>query len=418
MCGIIFAKSFQGHPVNEKIIDIYQDQYIRGRDGFGFAYQTIPRKKKEEPKIQVARGTTEAKILNNMQLFPSDMIMFHHRQPTSSPNKLSQTHPLFVSNNQLKHDYYLIHNGVMRNERTLKIEHEKAGFYYETDMAEEKKFNDSETLAIEFAMWIEGLTKEFRAEGSVAFIALQLNKEKGSAEKLFYYRNTNPIKFYRDQREMVLSSAGKGDEIDEDILHIIDLNDPKQKIKKTALEIKAGTYTYNSTKGESIYGNLPEEERLGVWQDRNYSGVSPAMREGEQAAIGFRSEVDDDIDLPPAITPSKERITLNEQIETTYEEAIAMLQDFIMLMNNVDDQAECPEYADKIADYLKEQHKKVEDLYPDILISESAQRMIEEDEKTKIEAPPTIINNLSDKPGSILDQVKRNLEKEEKEKEK
>ena len=102
-------------------------------------------------------------------------ILFHHRCPTSTPNISEMAHPILVDNPLLKSKYYLIHNGIISNEDEKKKEHNARGFIYTTEAVEqqvyqfaggnsvmyekESCFNDSETLAVEFALWNEGLVE-------------------------------------------------------------------------------------------------------------------------------------------------------------------------------------------------------------------------------------------------------------------
>ena len=161
----------------------------------------------------------------------------HHRNPTSSDNKLSQTHPIFVSNGSLKYDYYVIHNGMISNSDELRENHEKLGFIYNTTRTNrfsKEEYNDSESLAIETAMYIEKQTKEMMIEGSAAFIVVQTNKKTQKAVNIFFGRKDNPLKLAGRQGEIRLSSEGKGEEITEDMLYCFNIKSPS--LTKTNLD--------------------------------------------------------------------------------------------------------------------------------------------------------------------------------------
>lgn len=246
MCGLLGFFNFQIKdkktkketktkikPVNEELIEQLEDQISRGKEGFGI----LMINKKNE--IEIKRATEIAKALIDLYTTESPMIIMHHRNPTSSDNKISQTHPILVSNGSLKHDYYVIHNGIISNTDELKKEHEKLGFVYNTTRTNNfnrEEFNDSESLAIEIAMYIEKQTKEISIEGSAAFIVIQTNKKTKEAINIFFGRKDNPLKLAGRQGEIRLSSEGKGEEILEDTLYKFNIKSPS--LTKTNLDFK------------------------------------------------------------------------------------------------------------------------------------------------------------------------------------
>ena len=125
MCGLIGMFNFittnkktkkktKTEPVNKEVIEQLQDQISRGNEGFGIL---MINGKKE---IELKRATEISKAMLDLYMTESPMIIMHHRNPTSSENRLSQTHPILVSNELLKHNYYVIHNGVISNTDYLK----------------------------------------------------------------------------------------------------------------------------------------------------------------------------------------------------------------------------------------------------------------------------------------------------------
>lgn len=230
MCGLIYGQRKDNMPVGKAIVKRYQKQKMRGREGFGFI--TI-----DKGKISgIERFEKEDEALDALEKSRSSSILFHHRTPTSTPNYKDMTHPIVVKNDMLDKDYYLVHNGVIQNEDDLKAKHESMGFKYTTEMTEthtvktisgttEKsyyQFNDSESLAIEVALFLDGKQKTIEAEGSIAFICIEAEKD-GTVLNIHYGRNLgNPLVVEDNNDLFFLKSTGDGVKVDED--EIITLN--------------------------------------------------------------------------------------------------------------------------------------------------------------------------------------------------
>lgn len=211
MCGIVYYHSVGSHGVWKPILKRFNAQKKRGTDGFGFVAFDMNSKKlgkyflcETEKEVEDAlNGLKEVSGRNNG-------ILFHHRFPTSTPNLAECAHPILVSHAELEHDYYVVHNGIIRNDDKLKEEHNAIGYEYTTEIQEiegyltrksayqkavKTQFNDSEALAIELARFIEKKADKMEAQGTIAFIALQATKgEKAEIKKLFFGRNyQNPL---------------------------------------------------------------------------------------------------------------------------------------------------------------------------------------------------------------------------------
>jgi ribosomal protein L25 (general stress protein Ctc) len=237
MCGLITVISKSDQPINEAVMNQFEDQIQRGEKGFGSLMID------KDKKIKVLRATEKTKALLDLYMNPSQFIMFHHRFPTSSENKISQTHPILVSNKALKYAYYVTHNGVISNDDELKEEHEGIGFKYITERNKSlslTEYNDSECFAIELARYMEGLVTEVGATGSIAFVAVKANKKSGKAISLIYGRTTNPLNMTNDEHHIMLSSEGPGDEIEANIIYEYNL----ETIKTTAMDFKVKKYEY------------------------------------------------------------------------------------------------------------------------------------------------------------------------------
>lgn len=210
MCGILFSKRFDGKLARKLINKRYQTQKTRGQEGFGFV------EIQNGIVGQEFRSEEEKDIETCLKGSEAEEILFHHRFPTSTPNFVEATHPIRVSNKILKYDYYVVHNGIISNDSELKQKHNVMGFKYTTEMSktyttrgnvyEESMWNDSEALAIDFALAVE-TGKKMEAKGSIAIVALQFDKKTKKAVALYYGRNLgSPLKQEFNDAFLCLSS--------------------------------------------------------------------------------------------------------------------------------------------------------------------------------------------------------------------
>lgn len=241
MCGIIAAfntsaKKNHFESANDFIINQYEEQFSRGTQGFGII--RIDKKM----GVQVDRATEPTKFLIDLTIKKSDMIIAHHRTPTSTKNKLDQTHPILVSNKQLKFDYLVIHNGIITNTGALKTKHKELGYNYTTEYKDtfysqggyntvtrtydhgevnsRIKWNDTESLAVELALFIEGKIDTIENNNNAAFIVVQINKKTQKTSAVFFGRNgmASNLNMYKTKGVLRLSSEGIGEEVEENQL--------------------------------------------------------------------------------------------------------------------------------------------------------------------------------------------------------
>ena len=283
MCGIIggFHTGKDAPPVNEWALKTFEDQHERGMKGFGIVEW------KQDSKPVVLRACEPAKFMFDIHAKQYPMMLVHHRTPTSTPNWMDQTHPIVVHDGSLAHDYLVVHNGVLRNEDELYKEHtEVLGFQYQTALIDEKKkisFNDSEALAIEVARFIEKQVSCIGARGSAAFIALQLDKESGKVEELFFGRNEgNPLKMGKTRGKLHLSSEGEGDLIQPFILYSCKL-EGDMELSKRPMTFAAEPAYVAPTKptylaASSLASTYPDYTRTAADDDR----VSSRWRDEEE----------------------------------------------------------------------------------------------------------------------------------------
>jgi len=235
LCGIIYAKNLvSNHPVNNLLKILYQNQKYRGQQGFGFVGLNAGR-------IDIYRATDEKCIIKYLNEYHYDEIIFHHRLPTSTENTLKSTHPFLIEIADKK--YYFMHNGIIQNADELKEKHSRRGIVYaslleRSEGKEGTSFNDSEALAWDFCLWLNNKKKKIEAEGSVAFVCLETDKETNQALKLYFYRNdAAPLKIYKDKTLFLLASEGGYAETKKNWLYFWDYQ--KRHIRRCKfLEIK------------------------------------------------------------------------------------------------------------------------------------------------------------------------------------
>ncbi len=212
MCGIIaYIPKHKDAVAGLKILNQFQDQKDRGIQGFGLIEIA-------KEGVAIKRATETTKAILDLYQSKAPIGIFHHRQPTSTPNKMSQTHPILVSHKELKHDYYICHNGVISNDHALHLRHTgDLGYAYTTEREQGKTtmgyqtayrtFNDSEAFAIELARFLEGITEKMDIEGSAAFIALRADKKSHEPLALMYGRDDhNPLDFLETKDGILIAS--------------------------------------------------------------------------------------------------------------------------------------------------------------------------------------------------------------------
>jgi glucosamine 6-phosphate synthetase-like amidotransferase/phosphosugar isomerase protein len=303
MCGIIgaFHTGENKEPVNEIVLSQFEDQQERGVKGFGII------KIDDKRSYKVERATEGYKFMWDIHRDPVRCMVVHHRTPTSSDNKMAQTHPLVIDNGSLKFKYLFIHNGIIYNEDEVKKAHEALGFVYTTvdKSGIVEKFNDSEVMGIEIARFIEKQIDVIASRGSAAFICLQIDKKTDKVVKLFFGRNTNPLHMAKTRNILLLSSTGKGDDIEPMFLYECHLDD-KMKLSKRKLEFAPDppTSSYPSwhsyTPANITPRNLPLADlgrkrtaarvwENGHWKDDEYD-------DGYLTDFGHQGFADDELD--------------------------------------------------------------------------------------------------------------------------
>lgn len=260
MCGIVSVKKKNNNSVQKAVLKRYYQQKSRGTEGYG--YIVI-----DKGKASVKHAETEREIEGMIKQETSGHIIFHHRFPTSTINHRDCSHPIIVKNDILKSNYYVVHNGVISNPDELRIEHEKLGFKYTTDISIvkiiktrggevteilEDKFNDTEAFAIDIALYLDKQRFVIDSMGSIAFICVETDKED-NVLRIHYGRNEGSTLVLEENKGLQsIKSQGNGNSIEADMLHTVDY--------------KTDVLTLNDVEiGESYY----KKEKMGFDQESN-----------------------------------------------------------------------------------------------------------------------------------------------------
>jgi hypothetical protein len=282
MCGLVASfntspdKKKKAQDANQFIIDQFEDQHSRGVKGFGII------RIGKNMNVEIDRACETTKFLVDLYFKKSPIIIAHHRTPTSTNNLIDQTHPMFISNDILKYDYNVVHNGIVSNDTELYKKHEELGFLYKTeylevysDAYEKTKFNDSECIAVELALFIEGKITNIDITNNAAFIVLQSDKKTKKAVRVFFGKNnTGDLNMDRRDNELRISSEGLGEKVDPNILFSFDPKDPTITLMQTPIPFKAQK-VYEST-GVRSDGYEGSGWKMGrIWDAETHKYVDP-----------------------------------------------------------------------------------------------------------------------------------------------
>lgn len=265
MCGIVYAQSFNGLPVNDMVWQQYQKQKHRGTEGFGAfdGEHTVKAAVEKRMKRWFRKGRNE-----------TDLLLFHHRYPTSTVNVRRAAHPFNTGNYFGDTRYVLVHNGVIHNPAELRTAHEAIGITYQSTL-DDNSYNDSEALLWDFALTMEGKQDALKAYGGIAFVCIKL--VDGKPDKLYFGRNKGrPLNLLRDADGVMLSSEGAGEEIKDGWLYTYnyELN-----------RLTSRTFTISSYDPDYEY----EPSQDYKWNDRSVY-YPPSRTTFGRAAVPYRDD--------------------------------------------------------------------------------------------------------------------------------
>ncbi|MCB1712785.1 MAG: hypothetical protein KDH96_10005 [Candidatus Riesia sp.] len=290
-----------GNPVNNAILQLFDEQRHRGLQGFGLA-TVYP-----DNVVNIVRKTTEEGILKYLVKHENNIMLFHHRNPTSTVNVKRAAHPFSTKDTFGDNQYILIHNGHITNSRAMKKEHEeKFGIEYQS-VLQDGTFNDSESLLWDLALVLEGHKDSLEVYGGIAFICMKV--VKGELERIYFGRNSNPLKMVRDKDTLRLSSEGTGDDIEKDTLY--NFNFKSNRLTHRYFKIKEWYTSYNWEETKQRYTGQPQ----------NYT----YLHEEDDDIIGY-----DDYGMPIYYF---DRIPLVER-DKVKKDANALVTEYMKINNN------------------------------------------------------------------------------------
>jgi hypothetical protein len=292
MCGIIYVDTKDRSAV-KATLKRYRKQSHRGKQGFGYIALG------DDNKVSgVVRRTGEDGIVGKLLTERANRVLFHHRLPTSLPNYEEATHPIVVKNDKLKHNYYVIHNGVISNAKTLYDDYKKDGWVFTTEMSSsevntfpnalskikylsgvEEGINDSEAFAIDIANYIEGRQTYVRSSGSIAFIALITDKEDNVLKVAYGHNSNNPLILENDRRIFSLKSVGHGTEVPVNKIFFRDIKTGTTTEQDCA---SLTSYSYNNTRKVGYQSAKEKDELKTIDYDGDDVNYSLALRNEDE----------------------------------------------------------------------------------------------------------------------------------------
>lgn len=198
----------------------------------------------------------EKKVKRYLKRYNSNIIMFHHRNPTSTINVKKACHPFSTRNYFGDTEYILIHNGYIWNDDDLFVKHSQEGIEYQS-LLPDLTFNDSESLLWEFALYMQGKNDKVEAKGGIAFVCAKL--VDGELTDLYFARNKNPLYMLKNKKGLYLASEGEGEMIDSETLYGYNYKD--DSITKTAIELMeySSLTKYGSTANSGFKSNTYDD---------------------------------------------------------------------------------------------------------------------------------------------------------------
>jgi glucosamine 6-phosphate synthetase-like amidotransferase/phosphosugar isomerase protein len=234
---------------------MYKNQRHRGTEGFGFY---VPGKNK------LVHNTDEQAMLKKLKSVKATEMLFHHRFPTSTANVFNACHPFRVVIDGK--DYIVVHNGYLSNEHELKIKHEKQGYKY-SSVQPDGRFNDSEALAYDLALYLSGKQRKLYSQGAIAFIVY-------TQDALYFGRNTDsPLQYHINDKFITIRSEGKGNTAIPNTLYKL----KNGKLTQRKLTIPGYYYTGYTTYTSTYTGSWWKDEQYDDTDNYNYGTDSMTL---------------------------------------------------------------------------------------------------------------------------------------------
>ena len=300
MCGLVYVRRKDRKPAYKAVLKRYRKQANRGKEGYG--YVAIH----DNQVVSYQRATTEHEIVKLLSRETASEILFHHRNPTSTPNVDESAHPLFITNPAvLDKTYFIAHNGVIHNDDKLKPEHEKLGFVYSTEIekgfitkrgekyVEGVAWNDTEAIAVETAMVMNGKKETIDTYGSAAVIGIET--EGTRVLRRFLFRNVNPLN-HENTREMTcLTSTGAGDIVTYSKVFLLKEDGT---LEATEVQAPASFHYTPPAAGYGQYNDWRGESDFDKWGRRTLPPTTQAMVPASHYTPQVLDFEDETLDMP------------------------------------------------------------------------------------------------------------------------
>jgi len=267
MCGIVYVKNLKdSKSVGVAVECLYNAQKDRGQNGFGF----VGLNKKE---LDFQHYTQEEDCFKRIAKMQYDEVLFHHRFPTSTVNRIEACHPFKIEMDKSK--YYFIHNGVVSNSKELRAEHLSLDKKYISDNGTD--FNDSEALAFDFIRTLTNRQSKMRAKGSITFVCLETDLKNNAKNLYFYSDGYNDLKMVKNDRVFSLTSEGDGKAINKNKLFCFDYK----------------TRTINKNKWKTAGDFYSQYDNCGGYSKNHYKGgYQTSFTSYTKKEIGFKDNYD------------------------------------------------------------------------------------------------------------------------------
>ena len=330
MCGLVYKHNEKpSHRIKREVWKQYKRQEHRGTQGFGIF-----------DGKHVVKAATEKRIERWFKRdSKTNLLLFHHRMPTSTENTRRGAHPYHTGDYFGDTRYVLAHNGCIRNPDELKEEHDKLGINYVSLMSD-GSFNDSEALLWDFALTMEGKQEEMKAYGDMAIICIKL-VDGEPVDLMFGRNNWRPLKIFRQNKSMTLSSEGVGEDVPQN--HLFTYNYAtgeltNQKMTFAAYAPYSQQYSWESYNVPSYKGFKSRSDRDVYGDDFYYDEFGNIVYE-EDDYIESELPLEEFLTQPTDIEIEREYYRVLNEADGSFMDAYWLLQgELYMLEQLMDDE--------------------------------------------------------------------------------
>jgi predicted glutamine amidotransferase len=241
-----------------------------------------------------------------MEREKSTEVLFHHRYATSTPNVRNACHP-FSTKDKFEYQYIGAHNGVVRNARELKEEHDKLGYEY-VSVQENGAFNDSESLIYDLARYFEGETDQVKAAGTIAFIVVKKDMQGKPLTLFFGHNSGNPLHMKRTEHSLTISSVANGSDDEHVPINTLHMFDYETRTLRTRnMHIALSSYSggsYNQGWKSNPRSTTPTTKEYNNWteflnDDDRFEDAKRSARNTEKTLQEVKERLEAEFNMRP-----------------------------------------------------------------------------------------------------------------------